>query len=83
MYLGVTKSNLNYQAQIYYLSSAANGPVFQSDGENHKRKEDHIQDPLYAAGCVGFEMGICIHTHYTIIDQMLVTSWCSNDSWLA
>lgn len=68
MYLCVARSNLIYQAQIYYLSSAANGPVFQSDGENHKRKEDHIQDPLYAARCVGFEMGMRMHTHYAIID---------------
>lgn len=39
------------------LSSASYGSVFQSDGENNKGTEDHIQDSLHVARCAGPSTG--------------------------
>lgn len=53
-----------YCFAIFCLSSASYGPIFQSDGKNHKREENHLQNTLYVAGCAGPEMG---KYQYTIL----------------
>lgn len=61
-----------------WSSSASYGPVLQSDGENHKGEENHLQDPLYVAGCAGPTKGKRTNTHLYVLYMLL---WIYTVAW--
>ncbi len=74
------------QIKLLYVSSssASDGSVFQSDGENRQGEEDVISDTLYVTGCYRPEIGECVVVIFVLRVQLWSVqspSRCSDSFW--